>query len=75
MTADQLALDDPLYVAIAAALRDHGITQLAAIQAAVDAALDVLGRDRCIHDSRIHNDHHHTPVDGCPWCQASKEQP
>lgn len=74
MTADQLALDDPLYTALAAALAPF-VTQPAAIQAAARAVLDVLGPGQCIHHSSIHTDHHHTAVDGCPWCQASREQP
>lgn len=27
--------------------------------------------ERCIHSKHIHQQHHHTPVAGCPWCQAT----
>ncbi|MFI6032990.1 hypothetical protein ACIBBD_02170 [Streptomyces sp. NPDC051315] len=57
-----------LHAAITAALADHGINHPAAVEAAVQAAVAVLGRDRCTHDRNIHTQHHRTPVHGCPWC-------
>jgi hypothetical protein len=30
--------------------------------------------EHCTHDRNIHTTHHHTPIDGCPWCAANKEQ-
>ncbi|WP_225825634.1 hypothetical protein [Streptomyces naphthomycinicus] len=59
--------DDPLHTALTEALRPHGITNPAAIHAAAHAAIQILGRDRCTHYRATHDDHHHTPVDGCPW--------
>lgn len=61
-------MDDPLLTAVAKALRGHGITDPHAVMDAAEAAERVLGRDRCTHSRAIHNQHHHAPVDGCPYC-------
>lgn len=63
-----MAVTDPLHTALAAALAPHGITDPAAITAAADTAVAMLGRDRCTCRASIHQQHHHTHVDGCPWC-------
>lgn len=60
--------DDPLLTAVAEALREHGVTDPQAVLAAAGAAERILGRDRCIHSRAVHNEHHLTVVDGCPWC-------
>lgn len=39
-------------------------------QPGTEAPADV---EHCVHDRAIHQHHHHTPVDGCPWCAASVE--
>jgi hypothetical protein len=57
-----------LHTAITAALAEHGINHPAAVEATVQAAVAVLGRDRCTHSQGVHADHHRTPVDNCPWC-------
>jgi hypothetical protein len=59
---------DPLTQALADALAAHGITDPAAIQVAAEAAVAVLGRDRCTCRAATHHQHHQAPVDGCPWC-------
>ncbi|MFF7308128.1 hypothetical protein [Streptomyces sp. NPDC008137] len=68
-------MTDPLHTALAAALAPYGITDPAAITAAADAAVAVLGRDRCTCRAAIHNEHHHTAVDGCPWCARRGRRP
>lgn len=27
--------------------------------------------EHCVHDAGIHHRHHHTRVDGCPWCSET----
>lgn len=61
---------DPLYVALATALTPYGPVTHTAIRDAADAALRVLGGDRCTHQADTHQQHHTSPVDGCPWCAA-----
>lgn len=61
-------MDDELLTAVAQALREHGITDPKAVIAASDAAVRVLGRDRCVCRQGVHREHHHTFVPGCPWC-------
>lgn len=61
-------MDDPLLTAVARALREHGVTDPKAVMDAADAAVRVLGRDRCIHSRAVHNEHHAAPVDRCPYC-------
>jgi DNA-binding helix-hairpin-helix protein with protein kinase domain len=67
--------DDPLLTSIAQALREHGITDPRAVLSAADAAVRVLGRDRCICRQAVHVQHHHTPVDRCPWCAKAAAAP
>jgi DNA-binding helix-hairpin-helix protein with protein kinase domain len=59
---------DPLHAALAAVLARHGITDPDAVTDAADAAVAVLGRDRCTCRASVHDEHHHTVVDDCPWC-------
>lgn len=61
-------MDDPLLTAISEALRTHGVDDPRAVLAAADAAVRVLGRDRCTHSLAVHNAHHLTLVDHCPYC-------
>lgn len=67
--------DDPLLTAVAQALREHGVTDPRAVLAAADAAVRVLGRDRCVCRQSVHAQHHHTPVDRCPWCMKGAAPP
>lgn len=60
--------DDPLLTAVAEALREHGVTDPNAVTSAACAAVRVLGRDRCTHSRAVHNRHHETPVERCPYC-------
>ena len=41
-------------------------------RAVADAVLDAIEpvTEHCVHDAGIHHRHHHTPVDGCPWCSS-----
>lgn len=61
-------MDDPLLTAVAEALRGHGVTEPRAVLAAADAAVRVLGRDRCVCRQSVHAAHHLTFVPDCPWC-------
>lgn len=63
-----MAVTDPLLAALAATLAAHGITDPDTVTAAADAAVTVLGRDRCVCRASVHQQHHHTAVNGCPWC-------
>jgi hypothetical protein len=56
---------------MAEALRRHGVTDPKAVIAAADAAVLVLGKDRCICRRDVHAQHHHSPVDRCPWCHPA----
>jgi uncharacterized Fe-S cluster protein YjdI len=60
--------DDPLLTAVAVALREHGVDDPRTVLAAADAAVRVLGRDRCVCKRAVHAEHHLTPVARCPWC-------
>ena len=62
-------VDDPLLTAIAEALRECGVTDPRAVIAAADAAVRVLGRDRCVCRQAAHVQHHEVPVEGCSWCK------
>lgn len=62
-------MDDPLLTAVAEALRENGVTDPRAVLAAADAAVSVLGRDRCVCRQAAHVQHHDAPVDGCSWCK------
>lgn len=64
-------MDDELLTAVAEALRAHGVTDPQAVISAADAAVRVLGRDRCTHSRAVHDRHHITPVDGCPYCSRN----
>lgn len=66
-------MTDPLLTALTAALAPHGVTDPAAITAAANAAVAVLGRDRCVCRASVHAEHHATAVDGCPWCAKAAE--
>ncbi len=48
----------------------HGGQPADEAQPGTEAPADV---EHCVHDRAIHQHHHHTPVDGCPWCAASVE--
>lgn len=63
-------MDDPLLTAVAEALREHGVTDPRAVLAASDAAVRILGRDRCVCRQGVHQEHHLTFVPGCPWCSS-----
>jgi DNA-binding helix-hairpin-helix protein with protein kinase domain len=65
-------MNDPLLTALTTALAGHGITDPAAVTAAANAAVSVLGRDRCVCQRAIHSQHHHSPVPGCPWCTPAQ---
>lgn len=64
-------MDDELLTAVSEALRVHGVTDPRAVVAAADAAVRVLGRDRCVCRRSVHLQHHDTPVDRCPWCSPA----
>ncbi|WP_432136795.1 hypothetical protein, partial [Streptomyces sp. bgisy154] len=70
-------LPDGLIAAIGDALTPHGPTSTTAIHDAAQAAIRVLGTDRCTHHSDTHHKHHTSPVNGCPWCVTAidPEQP
>lgn len=65
-------MDDELLTAVAGALRENGVTDPRAVMAAADAAVRVLGRDRCVCRQAAHVQHHNAPVDGCSWCKPGK---
>ena len=66
-------MTDPLLTALTVALAPHGVSDPAAITAAANAAVAVLGRDRCVCRASVHQQHHQTVVDGCPWCAKTAE--
>ncbi|MGY1579186.1 hypothetical protein [Streptomyces sp. MN13] len=68
-------MTDPLLQALADALAAHGVTNPAAVTAAANAAITVLGRDRCVCRQATHAQHHHAPAPGCPWCAKAAETP
>jgi hypothetical protein len=65
-------MDDPLLTAIGEALRGRGISDPRAVMAAADAAVRVLGRDRCVCRQAAHVQHHEAPVECCSWCKPGK---
>jgi len=65
-------MDDPLLTAVGKALLEHGVTDPRAVMAAADAAVRVLGRDRCVCRQAAHVQHHDAPVEGCSWCKPGK---
>lgn len=65
-------MDDELLTAVAEALRGTGVTDPRAVLATADAALRVLGRDRCTHSKPLHLQYHVRPVRGCAWCHPGE---
>jgi len=65
-------VNDPLLAALTTALAEHGVTDPEAVTGAANAAVAVLGRDRCVCRRTVHDQHHAAPVPGCPWCTPAQ---
>lgn len=61
--------------AAGAALDDHGIRlPVSLVLHLADRVLDAIEPEleHCTHYQSVHNDHHQSPVPGCPWCNPNQ---